>query len=33
MAVYNPSFVIELAGGLDTKKKVVAKYGMDAVFD
>jgi len=28
-----PNFVIELTGGLDTKKKVVAKYGEGAVFE
>ncbi len=28
-----PNFVIELTGGLDTKKKIVAKYGEDAVFE
>ena len=28
-----PTFVIELAGGLDTKKKIVAKYGPGVVFE
>jgi len=28
-----PTFVIEMTGGLDTKKKVVAKYGEGAVFE
>ncbi len=28
-----PTFVIELTGGLDTKKKIVAKFGVDAVFE
>ena len=28
-----PIFVIELTGGLDTKKKIVAKYGEGAVFE
>ena len=28
-----PTFVIELTGGLDTKKKIVAKFGEDAVFE
>jgi hypothetical protein len=28
-----PTFVIELTGGLDTKKKIVAKYGEGAVFE
>ncbi len=28
-----PTFVIELTGGLDTKKKIVAKYGEDAAFE
>lgn len=28
-----PKFVIELTGGLDTKKKIVAKYGENAVFE
>jgi hypothetical protein len=28
-----PLFVIELAGGLDTKTKIVAKYGEKAVFE
>ncbi len=28
-----PKFVIEMTNGLDTKKKVVAKYGADAVFE
>ncbi len=27
-----PVFVIEMTGGLDTKKKIVAKYGAGAVF-
>jgi hypothetical protein len=27
-----PLFVIELTGGLDTKKKIVAKYGENATF-
>jgi hypothetical protein len=27
-----PTFVIEMTGGLDTKKKIVAKYGAGAVF-
>jgi len=28
-----PKFVIELTGGLDTKKKIVARYGANAVFE
>jgi hypothetical protein len=28
-----PNFVIELTGGLDTKKKIVAKYGEDVLFE
>ncbi len=28
-----PKFVIEMTNGLDTKKKIVAKYGADAVFE
>ncbi len=28
-----PTFVIELAGGLDTKKKIVAKFGEGATFE
>jgi hypothetical protein len=28
-----PKFVIEMTGGLDTKKKVVAKYGENSVFE
>src|SRR3990172_7300921 len=28
-----PKFVIEMTGGLDTKKKIVAKYGEDVVFE
>jgi hypothetical protein len=28
-----PKFVIEMTGGLDTKKKIVAKYGEDAAFE
>ena len=28
-----PNFVIELTGGLDTKKKIVAKFGENAVFE
>jgi IS5 family transposase len=28
-----PKFVIELTNGLDTKKKIVAKFGSDAVFE
>jgi hypothetical protein len=28
-----PTFVIELTGGLDTKRKIVAKYGEGAVFE
>jgi hypothetical protein len=28
-----PKFVIELTGGLDTKKKIVAKFGEDAAFE
>ena len=28
-----PKFVIEMAGGLDTKKKFVAKYGENAAFE
>lgn len=28
-----PTFVIEMTGGLDTKKKIVAKYGADVVFE
>jgi hypothetical protein len=28
-----PNFVIEMTNGLDTKKKIVAKYGEDAVFE
>ncbi len=28
-----PNFVIEIAGGLDTKKKIVARYGANAAFE
>jgi hypothetical protein len=28
-----PKFVIEMTNGLDTKKKVVARFGPDAVFE
>ena len=28
-----PKFVIEMTNGLDTKKKIVAKFGDDAVFE
>jgi hypothetical protein len=28
-----PTFVIELTGGLDTKKKIVAKFGENVVFE
>ena len=28
-----PTFVIEMTGGLDTKKKIVGKYGEDVVFE
>ncbi|HET7753943.1 MAG TPA: hypothetical protein VFK85_08525 [Anaeromyxobacteraceae bacterium] len=28
-----PNFVIEMTGGLDTKKKIVAKYGENATFE
>jgi hypothetical protein len=28
-----PTFVIDLTGGLDTKKRIVAKYGENAVFE
>jgi hypothetical protein len=28
-----PNFVIELTGGLDTKKKIVARYGENAAFE
>jgi hypothetical protein len=28
-----PKFVIEMTGGLDTKKKIVARYGEDVVFE
>jgi hypothetical protein len=28
-----PNFVIEMTNGLDTKKKIVAKFGEDAVFE
>ena len=28
-----PTFVIELTGGLDTKKKIVAKYGENVAFE
>ena len=28
-----PTFVIELTGGLDTKKRIVAKYGFGVVFE
>ena len=28
-----PTFVIEMTGGLDTKKKIVAKYGPNASFE
>ncbi len=28
-----PTFVIEMTGGLDTKKKIVAKYGENASFE
>jgi hypothetical protein len=28
-----PTFVIEMTGGLDTKKRIVAKFGVDATFE
>jgi hypothetical protein len=28
-----PTFVIELTGGLDTKKRIIEKYGENAVFE
>jgi hypothetical protein len=28
-----PNFVIDMTNGLDTKKKIVAKFGEDAVFE
>ena len=28
-----PTFVIEMTGGLDTKKKIVAKYGENSAFE
>jgi hypothetical protein len=28
-----PTFVIEMTGGLDTKKKIVAKFGPGAAFE
>ena len=28
-----PKFVIELTGGLDTKKRIIAKYGSNATFE
>jgi hypothetical protein len=28
-----PTFVIEMTGGLDTKKKIVAKFGPSATFE
>jgi hypothetical protein len=28
-----PKFVIEMTNGLDTKKKIVARYGSDATFE
>jgi len=28
-----PTFVIEMTGGLDTKKKIVSKYGANATFE
>jgi hypothetical protein len=28
-----PTFVIELTGGLDTKKRIIAKYGENAAFE
>ncbi len=28
-----PKFVIEMTNGLDTKKKIVAKFGADSVFE
>jgi hypothetical protein len=28
-----PKFVIEMTNGLDTKKKIVARYGPDAAFE
>jgi hypothetical protein len=28
-----PTFVIEMTGGLDTKKKIVAKFGDGATFE
>lgn len=28
-----PKFVIEMTGGLDTKKKIVAKFGANTVFE
>jgi hypothetical protein len=28
-----PNFVIEMTGGLDTKKKIVARYGENVAFE
>ncbi len=28
-----PNFVIEMTGGIDTKKKIVAKFGVGATFE
>jgi len=28
-----PNFVIEMTGGLDTKKEIVAKYGENVAFE
>jgi len=28
-----PTFVIEMTGGIDTKKKIVAKFGANAAFE
>jgi hypothetical protein len=28
-----PTFVIEMTGGLDTKKKIIAKFGENAAFE
>jgi hypothetical protein len=28
-----PTFVIEMTGGIDTKKKIVARYGDNAAFE
>ena len=28
-----PTFVIEMTGGMDTKKRIVAKFGENATFE